>query len=170
METSATRSQTRGRSTAVILFGLALTSAILPSNNSVEIFTVAAFSVGLSLGVATIIEAANGVRTLIRADILILWVLYALTFLEFLFPQPDVANLVEPASAASGTYAVLVGFAGLVVGRHFVSVKEDFRNKAVFINLQPKNVFLLFVLAALLGYLHIFLAVNFDLLEAIRQM
>src|SRR5262249_22276100 len=32
------------------------------------------------------------------------------------------------------------------------------------------NIFLLFVFAALLGYLHIFLAVDFDLFEALRQM
>jgi hypothetical protein len=36
------------------------------------------------------IEGTAGVRDLIRVDTLMLWSLYGLTFLEFLFPQPDV--------------------------------------------------------------------------------
>ena len=106
---------------------------------------------------------------MIRVDILMLWVLYGLTFLEFLFPQPGVDALVSPADAANGTNAVLVGFAGLAVGRHLVPRRGGSRS-SVLIDLRPANVFLLFVLATLMGYFHIFLAVNFDPFEAVRQM
>jgi oligosaccharide repeat unit polymerase len=122
------------------------------------------------LSLATGIEAMQGVRSLIRVDLLVLWVLYALTFLEFLFPQADIDAAVSPAAATSGTYAVLLGFAGLAVGRHLVPRRDSRRQIWAFSDVRPASIFLLFVLAALLGYLHIFLSVNFDLFEVLRQM
>ena len=156
-------------STSVILCGLALTSLILPSDGAGDVFTVGAFGVGLSLSLATFVEArGGGIRNLIRVDIIILWVLYALTFLEFLFPQPGVDALVSPTAATNGTNAVLVGFAGLTVGRHLVPRQSKPRQS--YIDLRPASVFVLFVLATLVGYLHIFLSVNFDPFEVVRQL
>jgi oligosaccharide repeat unit polymerase len=158
-------------STAVILCGLALTSVILPSDGVVAIFTVAAYAVGLSLSLATGIEARGGVRGLIRTDILMLWVLYGLTFLEFLFPQPDVEGVVSVAAATSGTNAVLLGFAGLAIGRHLVPRRrQSGQYLSSFTHLRPGNVLLIFLFATTVGYLHILLAVNFDPFEMVRQM
>ena len=154
-------------STAIILCGLTLTSVLLPSDSAVDVYSFAAIGVGLSLSLATVIEARAGVRKLIRVDILLFWALYGLTFLEFLFPQPRLDALVSPEDAVNGTNAVLVGFVGLAVGRHLVPRRDG---SGVLIHLRPANVFLLFMLATLLGYLHIFLAVNFDPFEALRQM
>src|SRR5262245_38347356 len=100
-------------STVALLCGLAVTTLSLTANHAVGVFAPAAIGVGLSLSLATGIEAKAGVRSLIRVDMLALWVLYGLTFLEFLFPQSDVDALVSPEAATSGTYAVLLGFAGL---------------------------------------------------------
>ena len=157
-------------STATILFGLLGTYIVLPPESAADIFTISAFGVGLSLCLATGIEGTGGVRRLIRIDILILWLLYGLTFLEFLFPQPRVDALVSAGAAASGTNAVLIGFAGISIGRHLIPRRNKSRPLSGFIVLQPTDVFLLFVLATVLGYSHIFLAVNFDPLEALRQM
>jgi oligosaccharide repeat unit polymerase len=63
----------------------------------------------------------------------------------------------------------MLGFAGIAIGRHFVPLREGSR-PAVFYDFAPRHVFLLFVLVAALGYLHILLAVNFDVFEMIRQM
>src|SRR4249919_510027 len=112
------RVRASAESSVIIIVGLALTAIALPSDGAVSVFSVAAIGVGLSLGLATGIEATAGVGSLIRVDMLMLWVLYGLTFFEFLFPQPDVDPLVSPVAATNGTYAVLLGFAGLVVGRH----------------------------------------------------
>jgi hypothetical protein len=157
-------------STAVILCGLTLTSVFLSSNSAADVFSVAAIGVGLSLSLATVIEGRAGVRTLIRVDILMFWVLYGLTFLEFFFPQPSVDALVSPADAVNGTNAVLFGFGGLAVGRLLVPRWGGSRVSSVLILLRPANVFLLFVLATLLGYFYMFLTVNFDLFEVWRQM
>jgi len=157
-------------STAVLLCGIILTSILQPSDGAANTFFSAAVGIGLSLSLATAMEGTAGVRTLIRVDIMMLWVLYGLTFLEFLFPQPGVDALASPTDAVNGTNAVLIGFGGLAVGRHLVPKRRPGRRPSTFIDLRPANVFLLFVLATLLGYVHIFLAVNFDPVEVIRQM
>ena len=161
---------TQALSTATILCGLAITSVSLPVDTATNIFAIAAMGVGLTLGVGTWIEGMSGVRTLIRVDILIIWVLYGLTFFEFLFKQSGVDGVVSPEAATSGTNAVLLGFAGLVIGRHLVPIREQFVRAVSYVNFQPTDIFVLFVLATLVGYLHILLAVNFDPFEMLRQM
>jgi oligosaccharide repeat unit polymerase len=164
-------SQYMTASTAVILCGLVAISIFLPpSANADVIFFVAALGTGLSLGIATAIEAKAGVRNLIRADMVMLWSLYVLTFLEFLFPQPNVDTLLSPSDATNGTYAVLVALGGLAIGRHLVPPKNGPVGHPVIIDLRPGNVFLLFIIATAFGYFHILLAVDFDPLEVIRQL
>ena len=156
-----------GMPSLIMVLGLAVTWLALPSNDAESIFDTAAIGVGIALLSATAMEAFSGVRTLIRTDNLMLWVLYGLTLLEFLFPQPDVNTATSREAATRGTGAVLLGFFGLVVGRHLVSKRP---NLNVPIEFGPGQLFALFILAFVVGYLHIFLAVNFDPLEMIRQM
>jgi hypothetical protein len=87
--------------------------------------------------------------------------------LEFLFPQTVFDLASDPAS--TGTAATILGFAALAIGRHLVPWR-DRSPIAAFGEVRPNHIFLLFVLAAGLGYLHILLAVNFDVLEMLRQM
>src|SRR5579859_7416299 len=111
-------------STFVLLLGLVCTYVALPSDSAAGVFTVAAVGVGLSLSIATSMEAKTGVRSLIRVDILMLWVLYGLTFLEFLFPQPDIDAVLGQDIATNGTIATILGFGGLAVGRHLVPWRD----------------------------------------------
>ena len=156
--------------TAVILLGLTITAFALPSDNANDVFATAAVGVGLALLVATAIELSAGVRRLLRVDILMLWALYGLTLLEFLFPQPDVEVFITPLAAVSGTKAVLLGFASLSVGRHLVPGRSQSFQRLSSVRLRANDLFLLFVLATFVGYLHILVSVNFDLLEMLRQM
>src|SRR5260370_2817896 len=84
-------------STAIILSGIFLTELVLPNGEAGVIFKVAAIGVGLSLSVAVGIEATVGLYNVIRVDILMLLSLYGLTFVEFLFPQPDLSSVVSAA-------------------------------------------------------------------------
>jgi oligosaccharide repeat unit polymerase len=153
--------------TLIMIFGMAVTWLTLPSTDSESIFGTAAIGVGIALLGATVVEAASGVRALIRTDNLMLWVFYGLTLLEFLFPQPDVNGSVGIDAATRGTGIVLLGFLGLVIGRHLVSTRS---NPVVPVDFRPGHLFGLFVFAFLVGYLHIFIAVNFDPVEMITQM
>lgn len=153
--------------TLILVAGLAVTWLALPSSDAETVFKTAAIGVGLALLIGTAMEALAGVRALIRADNLMLWVLYGLTLLEFLFPQPDVNGSVSVEAATRGTVAVLLGFFGLAVGRHLVSRRSSSKGP---IDLKPGYLFWMFMLAFFVGYLHIFLAVNFDPIEMIEQM
>jgi oligosaccharide repeat unit polymerase len=164
------RRQARLSSTTAILVGMMLTSLILPSDSALGIFTTAAYGVGATLAVAVLMEATSGIRSLVRVDLLMFVALYGLTLLEFLFRQTGVEGLVSSTSATNGTYAVLVAFAGLALGRHFVAIRELPDHHSAFNELRPSSVFFMFLMVTLLGYLHILLAVDFDPFEAIRQM
>jgi oligosaccharide repeat unit polymerase len=153
--------------TLIMVVGLALTWVALPSTDSESIFDTAAIGVGVALLSATAVEAVAGVRALIRTDNLMLWVFYGLTLLEFLFPQPDVNSSVSIDAATWGTGIVLLAFFGLVIGRHLVSTRSS---PVAPVDFKPNHLFGLFLLAFLIGYLHIFLAVNFNLVDMIEQM
>lgn len=165
----AQRSNARLWSTVIIVAVVAVTSVVLPAESAESIFSVAAYGVGLALAAAVLIEARDGIRFLVRVDILLLFALYGLTLAEFLVGQPSVDRSVAPTEALGGTYAVLVGFIGISVGRLLIPIKSSSSNFDV-AGLRASSVFVMFVLVALFGYLHILLAVNFDILEAARQM
>ena len=139
--------------TLIMVLGLAVTWLALPSTDAESIFDTAAIGVGIALVSATAVEAFSGVRALIRTDNLMLWVLYGLTLLEFLFPQPDVNSSVSVDAATRGTGVVLLGFFGLVVGRHLVSTRS---NPIAPVDFKPGHLFGLFLFAFVVGYLHIF--------------
>jgi oligosaccharide repeat unit polymerase len=155
-------------STATLLSGLIITSFLLPTSDSPgDMFTFAAIGLGLSLSIATGIEAFAGPRNLIRVDIVAFWVLYALTFLEFLFPQQNIDFLVLSGAATSGTYAVFIAFAGLAIGRHLVPRRET---RAISADIRSADIFFVFVLATVVGYFYIFFTVDFNPIEVLRQM
>src|SRR5262245_23708699 len=145
--------------TLIMIVGLGVTWLVLPLTDPEAIFDTAAIGVGIALASATAVEAFSGVRALIRTDNLMLWVFYGLTLLEFLFPQPDVNSSVSVDAATLGTGAVLLGFFGLVLGRHLILTRS---NSDVPVDLKPRHLFGLFLFAFVIGYLHIFIAVHFN--------
>lgn len=155
-------------SSAVVVLGTLIAAVILPSAGPVEIFRAAAIVMALALLIATGLEASSGVGNLIRVDLLMIWALYGLTFFEFLFPQPDVETLLTSAAALTGTYAVLLGFAGLAIGRHLVP--RRYVHRGFSIQMEPNYVFVIFVILTIVGYLHMLVGVNFDFIEMLRQM
>src|SRR5262249_34921779 len=147
------RRQARLWSTMAILVGVVMTSVVLPSDSVVGIFSTAAYGVGVTLAGAILIEARSGIGSLICVDLLLLLALYGLTLLEFLFPQSEFTQVVEgllsPVTAANGTYAVLVAFAGLAIGRHFVPIRESLRPSSV-ADLRPSSMFFVFLVVTFL--------------------
>src|SRR5262245_26972416 len=102
----------------IMALGAALVYILLPTDDAANAFSTAAFGMGIILGFITYLESRRGVRQLIRVDMLMLWVLYGLTFFEFLFPQRDTG--VSPENAINGISAVLIGFVAITFGRALV--------------------------------------------------
>jgi oligosaccharide repeat unit polymerase len=167
----AVRSSQMGAATAVLVFGLLITAIVMPTGEPRATFTFTAQGVGLSLLLSLALEMQGGLRAMLRTDIVMLLTLFGLTLVEFLAPQKEIFDfVVSPQGAADGSMAVLAGFLGLAIGRHFFPSRPAIGRLGRNLDLSPKTMFRLYLLAFLLGYLHIFLAVNFDIFEAIRQM
>ena len=77
----------------------------------------------------------------------------------------------RPELRCTGTQAVLIGFAGLAIGRHLVPRRYRSVRALSFDHVRSsKHLYYCLFLAALVGYLHILIAVNFDPVEMLRQM
>lgn len=168
----STRKQNELRllSTLVILAGLMVASiSVLFADTVEEVFQYPAPFVGTALALSFVVEARAGTRNLIRTDLFMLATLYLLTFFEFLFPQPPIAQSVSLEAAETAVVATLLGFAGLVLGRHAFRATRPLPS-VISVRISPRTTMMLLLGSALLGYLHMLLAVNFNVFEMIDQM
>lgn len=158
-------------STCVLLLGLFIAAMAAEAADGVTtLFAECAIIVGVTLGIAVLIEGSGGLRNVIRTDLFMLGVLYLLTFFEFLFPQDSLATKLSLEAGRTAVYATLLGFGGIVIGRHAFPIRRGKGRSLDRIDVKPPQIFGFFLVCFFLGYLHVFLAVNFDIPEAIRQM
>jgi hypothetical protein len=150
--------------------GLGVTYILLPEQGSVSIYRAAAIGVAITIGLGILMEAQAGIQSLIRADLLMLLALYGLTLVEFFFPQEAVETMITAQSATNGVEALLLGFVGLIVGRNFAPRLHPMAPSHTSVQLSPTNVFLLYLLILMFGYLDMLIAVGFDPGELVTQM
>jgi len=148
--------------TGVFLLGLGLTYASLTGDTPSALTRYAAVGTGISLALSMLIELNQRWENLLRADIVGLFALYFLIFVEFLFPQPYFDAMVgSPQKIERGIDICLCAFAALSIGRHCVSQRvRPWR----FVDMDmPVSILLfLFWISFALGYFHMLLAVNFN--------
>lgn len=156
-------------STLVQLIGFGLAAlAILEAPDVSTTFTWPAWIIFIAMASGIIIEAGSGLRNLIRVDLLMLFTLYLLTFFEFLFPQPEIEDLLVKESAEDAALLVVLAFTGLLIGRHTIRFRGI--KTGGDLSFDPQQNFAILLFCFFFGFLHVFLAVNFDLVEAVRQM
>lgn len=141
---------------------LALTALLLNGAEPSDLGKFAAYGFALSLAVTLIWDARAGVQNLIRADVLGLISFYFLTFFEFLFPQPRFDEMITPDSARLGILAILLGAAGLMLGRHLWKPRKQPLQNLLTKDLPPWMLIVMFWGCFALGYVHMLMAVNFD--------
>lgn len=110
---------------------------------------------------------SGGMRNLIRADLFAIAGLYFLTLFEFVFEQPEFHIHVAKASIANGVVVVLWGFAGLAIGRHLTNLRQPPFAELFVRPVSPKLMLTILWGSALLGYLHMLVAVNFNVVEMV---
>lgn len=161
----------RSQATVIIIAGLVLASMsarIATSTN--EALSNAAVVLACTLVISFLVEARAGARNLFRVDIFMLLVLFGLTFAEFLTEQADLSVSLSLDDACATIDVALCAFGGIALGRHVFSMYAPPPATFLANGLSPSHMFLLFLACAFIGYLHILLAVNFDIVEATRQM
>ena len=104
----------------------------------------------------------GGVRNIFRGDSVCLAALYFLTLVEFLFPQPDFDETVTRALTAKGLELVMLGLAGIAIGRHFFPPKPLAPSTNPMPPAPAKWYFSLLLAAALLGFMHRLVAIDFN--------
>lgn len=174
-ETALIQPWPRVDATVTMLVGLIITAFALASTGtrptSTQFANIAAIGVGSSLLLSFAFEARSGLRNLVRADLMGLLALYYLTLYEFLFPQPFFdAEVRYPDATYKAIWAVLIGITGMVIGRHFIPRGRQFFEAVMTRPTPPGLLVILFWASLILGYLHMLLGVNFDVVKMVNFM
>lgn len=157
-------------STMVVMAGIAAAAiATLYAETAEDAFRYPAPFLGAVLVLALVVEGRAGLRNLVRVDLFLLAVLYLLTFLEFLLPQPPLTPRVTLPSAQTAVHATLLGFAGIVLGRHAFPARRPLASVVSF-SVSPGTTMILLIGSAFFGYLYMLLAVNFDIFWMLDEM
>lgn len=159
--------------TFTALLGLVMTAFAITSGGQLpsELARTAAYGVGFTLLASFAFEARSGLKNLIRADLMGVLALYYLTLYEFLFEQPyfDKA-VVHDTLAYRGIWAVILGFAGLFIGRHLLPRGKQPFQRIMTRPVPPGWLLGIFWASFALGYFHILLSVDFNIPLMIEYM
>ncbi|MBF2000020.1 MAG: oligosaccharide repeat unit polymerase [Synechococcales cyanobacterium C42_A2020_086] len=157
--------------TVCLLFGIALGYSLYPAEQTPSTMArVAAIAVGVAFLVSVFFDSRKGLRNLFRTDLLCLIGLYGLTLAEFLFPQEKFDDMVDTVGVANALNVVLVGIAGLAIGRHLVAPKPVRSRWLTLDEISNQTLFWGFILSAFLAYLYMLMSVNFDPILLIEEM
>ena len=154
--------------TLAALAGIALTGLVMGGALPSTLGRVAAVGTGLSLLVSALMDfRAGGPRNLIRADMMAILAFYFLTLFEFLFPQPNFDAMTDVRTTHEALIVVLAGLAGLLIGRHLIHVRRQPFSETLTREVPQFWMILIFWSCFLIGYLHMFVAVNFNVSDMI---
>lgn len=157
--------------TACLLGSMALAYVQYGSQSTAtEMAAAVADLVGIGFLLSLFFDSRQGLRNLFRTDVLCIFAIYALTLLEFLFPQPNFVEKATVEQTALAINIVLLGMASLVVGRHLIQHKSTSTSWLVLTDLSSKALFRVFLVASALGYGHKLISVQFNLLTMIDAM
>ena len=157
--------------TLLALMGLALTAVLSNGDHGSTIARAASFGTLLSILVSVALDLRlGGLRNLIRADLMAMTAFYFLTLFEFLYPQPQFDSMASAQSTHQAVLCVLLGFAGLFVGRHLIHpARQPFVN-TLQREIPPRWVLVIFWSCMVVGYAHMVIAVDFNFYDLITCM
>jgi hypothetical protein len=160
-----------------VLLGCLLAASVfdVEKNGSVTgTLKLQAMIVGAGLLISAATDFQRGLRNLVRADLVCLTALYFLAYVEFLFPQPGFDLAASGYNVVGASRMMLLGMGALALGRH-VKLGSDHWLTATAqaqqeSGLSVKHWLWLLWIAAALGYAHMLLAVNFNLVAMVEAM
>jgi hypothetical protein len=157
--------------TVCLVFGCLLSYSLYPTEDTPSTMArVAAIGVGVAFLVSIWFDSRKGLRNLFRTDLLCILGLYGLTLAEFLFPQEEFNNMIDPIGTANALNLVFAGIAGLAIGRHLIAPTPVRSRWLTPDEISNQTLFWGFVLAAFLAYLYMLMSVQFDPIALIEGM
>jgi hypothetical protein len=162
----------RPSATSTVCWMLGLLAAFLSLSGSVpsEIASHGAYVVGGTLLIAVGLEVIRNWKAALRPDNIAFFILYYLTFFEFLFPQPTVNEVLNRTSVTYGCQLCLIAFGTMAIGRHWAPPVPLWLTSLVQRPSSAKSVLTIFWVSFFLAHLYMLLAVNFDVLTMVDRM
>lgn len=154
--------------TQLALIGIALTGIFLRGDTPTALGRFAAIGVGLSLAISLALDFRRGVQNLIRADVMAILAYYFLTLFELLFPQTEFDVMTNARATHTAVIIVLVGMAGLLVGRHFPRPKKQPFAETLTREVPAGWILAIFFTALLIGFGYMLVAVNFNVVAMVE--
>jgi hypothetical protein len=155
--------------TFAALVGLVLTALLAHGELPSDVARFAAIGTVVSLGISIGADLRlGGIRNLIRADLMAILAFYFLTLFEFLFPQPHFDTIIDIRSTHEALLCVELGFFGLLIGRHLLHPKKQPFSHTLTYEIPAFWIVTIFWACFAIGYLHMLMAVNFDVVEMVR--
>ncbi len=152
--------------TVLCLVGLGITGITFSGSSANDMASYAAIGVGLSLLISAVADARTGWQNLARVDLMAVFALYFLTFVEYLFKQEGLLTFGTKVTQ-NGITVCLLGFAGLVVGRHFVSARRHPFAELCRRPAPSAVLYFIFWSSFVLGFFYMLLSVKFDFYKLI---
>jgi len=142
---------------------VAITALVVQGELPSTLGRIASIGVIFSLALSVFADwRLGGLRNLVRADLMALLAFYFLTLFEFLFPQPNFDAMIDTRSTHAGVMCVLLGFVGLLIGRHLLHPKKQPFSDTLTRETPAVWIVVLFWACFCIGYLHMMIAVNFN--------
>ena len=164
----------RAEATLAALVGLIITAFAMVSGHDktpTQLASTAAVGVLCTLLASFAFEARGGLRNLVRADLMGAIALYYLTLYEFLFKQRYFDIQMQDVRATYlALWAVIIGFATLFIGRHFVPRGRQPLEEIMTRPVPGGWLVCVFWVSFFLGFLHMLIAVKFDIAKMVEAM
>ena len=166
-----TSPQARIEGSVIIIFSILIAWVFVPDTTPFAVASHYARYIAIGITLSLLFEiAVMGLGRVIRADCVCLVVFYALSYLEFLFDQPEL-NQASTLSQTQGACALFnLGFVSIVISRHFWPAKRMTVPQEITQRISFKVLLAAFWVAFVLGFFHIFWAVDFNPIRAIEEM
>lgn len=155
--------------TLVLVASLALPSFFATGATASELSQGYALSVCGGVLASLALDYRKNIRNLVRADLMAIASLYFLTLFEFLVPQPEFDNLVSLDEVRPALDAVLMGFAGLALGRHFAPPTPRNLQRMLRTEFAGRSFLTIYTISLIGGYFYMLMAVNFDFIEMVTE-
>ncbi|MEO8791746.1 MAG: hypothetical protein ABI464_05395, partial [Chthoniobacteraceae bacterium] len=156
------------------MVGLVITAFAMTSGNdqhSSQLAHTVSIGVLITLAASFAFEARGGFRNLVRPDLMGILALYYLALYEFLFPQPYFdLNMPDVNAVYLALWAVMIGFAGMFIGRHLVPRGRQPFEEVMTRPVPPIWLPATFWSCFFIGFLNVLLATDFSIPKIIEAM
>ncbi|MES2310379.1 MAG: O-antigen polymerase [Verrucomicrobiota bacterium] len=151
--------------TLLLVFTLFVTWTMLEGRNPAYLASTASKGSGIGILLSLFMDFKKGWRNMVRADVAALLSLYFLTLFEFLVPQEEVMEGLDVNLIRESLGYIFLGIGGLVCGRHLTSSEKVQRTAIFTADVKPRTMVWLYAGCFVVGYLHMALAVQFNVVD-----